>query len=187
MTSKMKSIAFSILGGIALFAVLLGAVIWCFGSLGAAICWLNGESFYVFPKTIHLENREPGTEEIVTFRLQNLSNNDISVVGEKSSCSCAFSENIPITAKAKEMVELKVRVKLPKYKSDYDQTILFMVTTPEKLEMSPVRISASIPNPLPIPDKTETIADTEAKEENVTTTEPSLPASVQTDAKEAVQ
>jgi len=129
-----------------------------FGSLNAAAAWLNGKSFSIEPRTVSLENREPGVEEIVTFHLRNLSSNEISVVGEKSSCSCVFSENIPIVAQPKETVELKVRAQLPKYKSDYDQTILLMVATPKKLEISPVRIIASIPNPLPPPD-----ADTEPK------------------------
>ncbi|MDO4588088.1 MAG: hypothetical protein Q4C95_12470 [Planctomycetia bacterium] len=135
-----------------IFVLLLVGFIAYFGSLDAAASWLRGESFSIEPRNVFLDNREPGTEEVVTFHLKNLTSEEISVVGEKSSCSCAFSENIPIVAKPKETVELKVRVRLPKYQSDYDQTILFMVATPKKLEMPSVRIVASIPNPLPMPD-----------------------------------
>ncbi len=122
-----------------------------FGSFGATASWLYGKPFYLYPQIVRLENRAPGLEEVVTFQLKNLASEDISVVGEKSSCTCAFSENIPITVKPGEVAAVKIRVRLPKYKTSYDQSVLLMIATAEKLKFAEVRIVANIPNPLPLP------------------------------------
>jgi hypothetical protein len=112
---------------------------------------LNGQSVYVYPKKINLDNQQPETETAVTFYMKNLTSKEISVVGEKSSCTCAFSEKIPITAKPHETVELKINIHLPKEETDYDQIISFMVAEPQHLVMYPVQVTATIPNPLTKP------------------------------------
>ncbi len=154
-----KKTLFSIVVGVALFILVLLGFAAYFGSLETAVAWVNGRSFSIEPRSVLLENCKPGAEEVVAFRLKNLTSQKISVVGEKSSCSCVFAENIPIAAGPKETVELKVRVRLPKYSSDYDQSIVFMVSTSKKLEMPMVRVVAHIPEPLPVPDDaSETLA-----------------------------
>lgn len=150
-----KTSIVSVVGGLGLFALLMFGVVAYFGSFGAASAWLNGRPFYLSPRLVRLENREAGAKEVVTFQLKNLTSKDISVVGEKSSCSCAFSENIPIKVNPGKTGEVKIRVSLPKYKTDYDQSILLMIATAKKLELAEVRVVANVPNPLPEPEEEE--------------------------------
>lgn len=73
------------------------------------------------------------------------------IVGERSSCTCTFSEKIPVTAPPGKTVALKINARLPKYDSSFDQTVTFMIQEPKRLVMEPVRITATIPSPLPKP------------------------------------
>jgi len=146
-----KKLLVSLIGGLCLFVVLMLGMIGWFGSIAASMAWLNGEAIYVYPKKIDLGNQEPGTETVATFYMKNLTSKEISVVGEKSSCTCAFSEKNPITAKPGKTAELRVNIHLPKHESAYDQMISFMVAEPTRLAMHPVLVTATIPNPLPVP------------------------------------
>jgi len=154
--SNKKMLLISVTGGFGLFAILLLAMIGWFGSMGASVAWFNGETIYVYPKKINLGNQEPGTEAVVTFYMKNLTSKEISVVGEKSSCTCAFSEKIPIAAKPGKTAELNVNIHLPKHEPTYDQMISFMVAEPNRLAMHPVQVTAKIPNTLPGQQENET-------------------------------
>ncbi|MDR1382491.1 MAG: hypothetical protein LBJ67_01390 [Planctomycetaceae bacterium] len=150
-----RKLLVSIFGGIGLFVLILLGTMFYFGSIGATIAYINGESVYIYPKKIDLGNQEAGTETVAVFYMKNLMANDISVVGEKSSCTCAFSEKIPITAQAGKTVELRIKTQLPKYESGYDQIISLMVAESGRLAMHPVQVTARIPNPLEIPVSVE--------------------------------
>jgi len=155
--SNRKKLLISVLGGLGLFVILMFGMVGWFGSLGASVAWLNGESVYIYPKKIDLGNQEPGTETVVTFYMKNLTSKEISVVGEKSSCTCAFSEKIPISAKPGKIAELKVNIHLPKREPTYGQMISFMVAESKRLALHPVQVLAKIPNPLPVQQENENI------------------------------
>jgi hypothetical protein len=143
-----KKILVSGLGGIGLFVlVLLGAVVW-FGNVGTMIAYVNGEAVYLYPKNMNFGNQKPGSEIVSVFYMKNMTSQEVSVVGEESSCDCVSSTELPITARAGETIELRVKAQLPKYRKDYDQVISFIVAEPERLVMHPVRVTATIPNPL---------------------------------------
>jgi hypothetical protein len=150
-----KKLLISIAGGIGLFVLILLGTWFYFGSLGATMACINGESVYIYPKKVNLGNQKPGTETAAVFYMKNLTSKEISVVGEKSSCTCAFSEKIPITAQAGKTVELRIKTQLPNYESGYDQIISLMVAEPKRLAMHPVQVTAKIPNPLERPTGVE--------------------------------
>jgi len=150
-----KKLLISLIGGLCLFVVLMLLMVVCFGSFSASMAWLNGEAIYLYPKKIDLGNQEPATETVATFYMRNLTSKEISVVGEKSSCTCAFSEKIPIAAMPGKTAELKVNIHLPKHEPTYDQMISFMVAEPNRLAMHPVQVTAKVPNPLPVPQENE--------------------------------
>jgi hypothetical protein len=143
-----KKIFVIVLGGIGFFIVVMIILLLCFGSVGAIVAYLNGDSVYIYPKRIDLANQEAGTKTIVTFYLNNLTTKEVSIVGEESSCTCAFSDKIPIVAKPRETVEIKVNIHLPKYETNYDQIVSFLVAEPDRLAKHPVQITAKIPKPL---------------------------------------
>jgi hypothetical protein len=131
------------------------------GGIGQMIAYMNGESIYVSPGILNLGSFEAGIKTVAIFHLTNLTSQEISVVGERSSCSCAFSETIPITAAPRKTVDLKINVHLPEYESSYDQTVTLMIAEPKRLVMYPVRITAKIPNPLSEPAEDQISNDTE--------------------------
>jgi hypothetical protein len=146
-----RSILFAFVGAIALFLILFGIGGYYFGGFGQFLAFVNSKPLYISPRQIDLGSHEVGTETVAVFMMTNLSSKEISIVGERSSCNCAFSEGFPISILPGKTADLKVNVRLPKYDSSYDQTIIFMVAEPNKLGMHPVRITATIPNPLPRP------------------------------------
>jgi len=145
------NLVFSIVGAVALFLLFFGAGVLWFGGVGQFMTFVNGKSVYFPMHQIDLGNCEPGIESVAVFKITNLASREISVVGERSSCNCAFSEKIPIVIPSGKTVDIRINVRLPKYESSYDQTIIFMVAEPNKLGMHPVRIMATIPTPLPHP------------------------------------
>ncbi|MGI5832203.1 MAG: DUF1573 domain-containing protein [Thermoguttaceae bacterium] len=173
-----------VIGGAVLLVLVFAVFYFWIAERGAGGPWPFGKSFVISPTTIDLGDREPGTIETVTFHLTNLSKKEISVVGEKSSCSCAVSENIPVSAQPNETIPINIRAGLPRYESSYDQTVLLMVATSDKLVMSPVRITAKVPNPLPkpkedeiglaiqVPPESDTEAGTETQAESEAVPEP---------------
>lgn len=136
----------SLLLGMGLFVIILIGSILLFGNIGSAIAWMNGESFYIYPKTVDLGNNESKANRVATFYMRNLSTKDITIVGEKSSCSCAFSEQIPLVAKPGETVKIKVNINLATKERIYDQTIIFMIAEPKHLTFHPVRVLAKVAN-----------------------------------------
>ena len=146
------------LGGGCLVLLVLCLTSWKFGGWEPLKAYLNGEVVYLAPKTLSLGDCETDAETVAIFKMANLASKEVSVVGEHSSCDCAFSDEIPIFIPSGKTVDLKVNVRLPKYNSSYDQTLVFMVAEPSKLGMHPVRVTATISNPLPRPiEETESV------------------------------
>jgi len=158
---KNQHIFISLAGGIILFLLFGGGFVLWFGGLGQLIAYNNGESVYIVHKTLNLGSCEAGTKTVAVFRMTNLSSKEVSVVGERSSCNCAFSEKIPITVQPGKTIDLKINIQLPKHDTAYDQSITFMVAEPNRLAMHPVRVTATIPNPLPQPIESENIETNE--------------------------
>jgi hypothetical protein len=146
-----KTLFLSLIGGAVIFFSLLCASAFWSGGFGQLLAYINGEAIYVFPQTIHLGSCEAGKETVAVFHLTNLTSQEIPVIGERSSCTCTFSETIPITAPPGKTIELKINAHLPKYDSSFDQTVTLMIQEPKHLAMHPVRITATIPNPLAKP------------------------------------
>lgn len=133
----------SLLLGVGLFILLIFVSVLLFGNIGSAVAWANGETVYIYPKIIKLEKAESKSEKTVTFNLKNLSSKDISLVGEKSSCSCTSLEQIPLKARPGENVKIKVKVIISGKGSLFDQTITFMIAEPNCLSFHPVRITST--------------------------------------------
>ena len=156
-----RNVLFSLVGAAALFLLLFAIGTHYFGGIGQFLAFVNGQPLYLLPRQIDLGSHEPGTELPAVFKLTNLASKEISVVGARTSCDCALPEGIPIAVPPGKTIDLDIKVRLPKYESSYDQTIIFMIAEPNKLGMHPVRITATIPIPLPRPvaDKSEPAED----------------------------
>jgi len=168
MMVRFRGFLFSFCGAAMLCLLLFSTGVYWFGGVGQFMTFVNGKSVYFPMHQIDLGNCEPGIESVAVFKMTNLASREISVVGERSSCNCAFSEKIPIVIPSGKTVDIRITVRLPKYESSYDQTIIFMVAEPRKLGMHPVRITATIPNPLTRPIEESEISDDELTEDQPT-------------------
>ncbi len=137
----------SILGGCVLVFLLLSLAAWKFGGWGPLTAYLNGDVVYFSPKILDIGPCEAGTKTVAVFRMTNLTSKEISVVGEKSSCSCAFAEKIPIIAPPGKTVDVRIGVHLSTQGTLYDQTVSLMVAEPARLALHPVRVTAKILRP----------------------------------------
>jgi hypothetical protein len=178
-----KTVVVAVLGGVLLFVLLLSFLTFRTGSIVTAFAYLNGSTFSVSPQEIDLGSHDPGTEHDVTFHLRNFSGENIGVVGEASGCSCAFAGELPIVVPPKEIIPIKVHIKLPKYRRFYDQEVTLMVETKGRTLLYPVRVTATVPNPLPPPAEDETSAETG----HATESEPATEGEEETGAEEPAE
>jgi hypothetical protein len=133
------------------FIIVLFCVLYFFGSLRYVSARINGESVYISPPVVNLGQCQADSDSVANFRITNLNSKKISVVGQRSSCDCALPEHLPIIVSQGKTADIKIIIRLPKHESYYDQTITLMVAEPNRLAMYPVRVTATIPNPLPQP------------------------------------
>jgi len=138
----------SLVGGLVLFLLFVVGGTILYGGFGQLMAKVGGNAAFIQPKILDLGSLEAETGTVAVFKITNLASQEISVVGERSSCDCVFSEKVPIVIPSGKTVDLKVNVRLPKYDSSYDQTLVFMVAEPNKLAMYPVQVTAAIPHPL---------------------------------------
>jgi hypothetical protein len=52
-----KKLLFSIVGGIGFFVLIFLGILFSFGSIGATVAYINGESVYIYPKKVNLGNQ----------------------------------------------------------------------------------------------------------------------------------
>ncbi len=100
-----------------------------------------------------LELSEDNTEQYATFTITNNYSKKISIVGQQRTCSCASCMNIPLDIGPKQSAELKVKAYLSRYYPEFEQSITFSISTPKYLVQIPVRVKATVLNPLPRPEK----------------------------------
>jgi hypothetical protein len=62
-----------------------------------------------------------------------------------------FGKKIPFSIEPHKTIEFDLSVTMPRDDSVYDQTATFIVDEEKKMKQYPVRIIASIPNPLSPP------------------------------------
>ncbi|GHT42802.1 hypothetical protein FACS189443_6150 [Planctomycetales bacterium] len=152
----------SLIGGVVLFFLFLAVGVCWFGGFGQLSAYVNGKSVYISPQTVDLGSCEAGTKAVAVFRLTNLTSQEITVIGERSSCTCTVSEKIPITAQPHKTIDLKINARLPKYDSSFDQTVTFMVAESKHLALYPVRVTAAVSNPLPRPPAENPVSEEDA-------------------------
>ena len=106
-----------------------------------------------------LELGEDNTEQYATFTITNNYSKKISIVRQQRTCSCASCMNIPLDIGPKQSAELKVKAYLSRYYPEFEQSITFSISTPKYLVQIPVRVKATVLNPLPRPEKGDQVQE----------------------------
>jgi hypothetical protein len=125
----MKMRSFVLRGGVVLAivaAVLLAALGWRFGSMPVAMAWMRGERFVLSPVDVDLGECESRTEHVVKFKLTNLADRSIRVVGSEQTCSCVTLGDLPIDIEPNATAEVAVRFFVAARETYSQQLILYI-------------------------------------------------------------
>lgn len=135
---------YSLFTGVILFVLFPALMSARTGSLNATLDQMNSRCFSISPKRIELSDQKPGTTTTAVFHLQNLSRDEIAIVGAHSGCSCTFVENIPVIAEPNKTVDIQVQIDLPDNKTVFQQSVLFIIETGKRTQAVPVEVIANI-------------------------------------------
>lgn len=81
-----------------------------FGSLTVGLGYLRGQRLFVENPTREFGHATTGENRTVSFTVTNLANMPISVVGARSSCTCAIMEGLPLLLNPGARRSLTVRI-----------------------------------------------------------------------------
>lgn len=89
--------ALPIISGV-LFVLLVSAlsIYFSFGSFGDAWLYAKGNRVVIEPKELDFGSGVNGESHTLSFRIRNLSNRPVSVVGASTTCSCVSCDGLPI-------------------------------------------------------------------------------------------
>ncbi len=106
--------------GLALLVVLGWAR---FGSVSSALGFLAGDRLVPDAYSKDFGTAKAREDAWVTFNLTNYSNRTIRVVGFKSSCTCAYASDLPMTIPAAATAPLKVKIRSNSFKAFLSESI----------------------------------------------------------------
>jgi Protein of unknown function (DUF1573) len=98
----------AVLTGI-LLSSLMGAALWHFGSIGAALAYTRGERLFAKMESIGTMTR--GEERKAELVISNLGDKPVRILGAASSCSCVATSGVPTTIPAKDMRIIPVKLR----------------------------------------------------------------------------
>lgn len=93
----MKSRLLGITAAILLVLLILLGTHWYFGSLSNAVAYLNGDKVGIDTRVFDLGTVETNKRLQVEFKLVNLQDEPLELVGANAECSCILPPEMPIT------------------------------------------------------------------------------------------
>jgi hypothetical protein len=87
-----------------------------FGSFGSAVAYLSGDRLIADTYTRSVGNVSEGEPHAVFFKLTNMSNQAIEILGAKSSCTCLVVDQLPAVLPPHGVFRLRIGLR-PKPKS----------------------------------------------------------------------
>jgi hypothetical protein len=139
---KHRKLIFIFTSGLILFVLLFVIGIFRFSGVLPLVAFLNGSTFYITPQTLNLGECPADSQTVAVFHFTNLISQKISIVGERSSCSCAATEKLPKVIPPLQTLDVRINVHLP-MTGTFDQTVTLLIQEPDKLRMHPVQITAT--------------------------------------------
>jgi hypothetical protein len=93
--------------------ILAASAILKFGSIEAALAFVAGDRLLISTQTQSVGDLLPGQRSTVEFRLTNLSNAPVIVVGARVSCVCVSVQELPLAVPRSETRRLAIVVRAP--------------------------------------------------------------------------
>ena len=94
-----------------------------FGSIRRALDYASGERLLVDSKTKSFGTVEVGARPTIRFRLTNMSDRTINLIGSVSTCSCVVAANLPASVASGRDFEFEVSVKTSAQSKDVAQMV----------------------------------------------------------------
>jgi hypothetical protein len=104
----------------------LGGVYFWAGSLSHARAQLRGDRVLVSPFTYQLGMAEEGTRRTASFRLTNLSDAPISILGAEAACGCTATQDLPLLVPPKATKVVRVEVTFFAHEGDFCRDLMFL-------------------------------------------------------------
>ncbi|MBX6314539.1 MAG: DUF1573 domain-containing protein [Isosphaeraceae bacterium] len=92
---------------------LFGCVAWAylrFGSITAALAYVRGDRLIADRYTPSFGRLEPGQSRDLVLHVTNLAARPITILGARTSCTCAAADGLPVTIQPGVKQPLKIRV-----------------------------------------------------------------------------
>ncbi len=126
-----------ILGFGAVVAAGLGWSLIRFGSLTDAWRYAGGERIFFDRPMIELDAGKPGEERAAEFRVRNLSDAPVQILGVQTSCNCVAPDVLPATVPPRGSLSLRLRLHLdPTPTGLVEQTAMYHTDEPTAPEMT---------------------------------------------------
>ncbi len=86
-----------------------GWSIWQYGDLATGVAYLNGSVLVPEASVLDLGEVCVGDEAERVFRLRNLTNQSITILGGKTECACVLGDEFPVQVDAMSLGEVSLR------------------------------------------------------------------------------
>jgi hypothetical protein len=110
----------------------LALALYCFGSLGSALAYLEGDRLIADSFSRSFGEVQPGERPTLTFELTNTSDRKITILGAKTLCTCVFAENLPLSVPARSRRSINVAVKTDSRKGPIRESVYLFTDSPKQ-------------------------------------------------------
>ena len=117
--------------------------LYLFGSLGSALAYLSGERLIADAYTRSVGVVSQGEQHAVFFKLTNMSNQAVEILGANSSCTCLAADQLPVVLPPHGVFRLRIRLR-PKSRPGQIAERVTLITDREGQERLDLKISGRV-------------------------------------------
>jgi hypothetical protein len=97
--------------------------LYSFGSFGSALAYLSGDRLIVDAYTRSVGVVSEGERHAVFFKLTNMSNQAIEILGATSSCTCLVVDQLPVVLPPHGVFQLRIGIRTKPRSSRIDERV----------------------------------------------------------------
>ncbi len=114
-----------------------------FGSFGSAVAYLGGDRLIADAYTRSVGVVSVGDQHAVFFKLTNMSNQAVEIVGAKSSCTCLVLDQLPVVLPPRGVFRLRIGLR-PKPRPGQIAERVSLITDREGQQRLDLKISGRV-------------------------------------------
>lgn len=113
--------------------------LYSFGSIRAALAYLKGDRLIVRASSMSFGDVRRGERPVITFDIMNTSDRNITILGARTTCTCVFTDDLPLTVLPGERRSISVGVKTGSREGSIQERVYLYTSFPGQPEVE-VRI-----------------------------------------------